>query len=106
ESWVGVEGDQVKSFFLYNPATGQRKQVWASDDGRMKERVQVEAPEKGTVRLLGEVVRKDGTKVLDRSTLKPLSADRVHQLLELSRDGGKTWEVSWDVVYVRQKGAG
>jgi hypothetical protein len=107
ENWTeAADGHEVKSFFVYNPRSGERKQIWVSDLGPMKERVQVEAPEKGSVRFLGEVLTKDGKKILDRSTLKPLSADRVHQRIELSRDGGKTWEVNWDADYVRQKGSG
>jgi len=107
ENWTeAADGHEVKSFFVYNPRTKERRQIWVSDQGFTKERLQVEAPEKGSVRFLGEIVTRDGKKILDRSTLKPVSADRVHQRIELSRDGGKTWEVDWDADYVRQKRTG
>jgi hypothetical protein len=31
--------------------------------------------------------------------------DRVHQLWKTSTDGGKTWAVAFDGIYVRRKGS-
>ena len=64
------------------------------------------APEKGSVRFQGEIARKDGTTIFDRTTLAPLPGDRVHQVIEQSRDGGKTWKVAYDAIYERPKGSG
>jgi hypothetical protein len=40
--------------------------------------------------------------MLDRTTLTPLGNGRVRQVIETSRDGGKTWRVGFDAVYVPQ----
>jgi len=106
ENWKDVEGHEGKSLFYYNPVTGKRKQVWVTDTGPLKEKLEVEAPEKGAVRFQGELPQKGGGTILDRTTLTPLPGDRVRQVIETSRDGGRTWEVGYDAVYVRQKAPG
>jgi hypothetical protein len=106
ENWDDVDGHQGKSLFYYNPVTGKRKQVWVTDAGPLKEKIEVEAPEKGSVRFQGEIAMRDGTTIFDRTTLTPLPGDRVHQVIEQSRDGGKTWEVAYDATYERPKSGG
>jgi tetratricopeptide (TPR) repeat protein len=103
ENWDDVDGHHGKSLFYYNPATGKRKQVWVTDAGPLKEKMEVEAPEKGAVRFQGEISLRDGRTVLDRTTLTPLPGDRVHQVIEQSADGGKTWNVGYDAIYERPK---
>ena len=39
---------------------------------------------------------------LSRWTWYPLDANRVRQMAEQSTDGGKTWSVTWDSVYVKK----
>jgi hypothetical protein len=41
----------------------------------------------------------DGGSHLDRTTLTPLPGGRVHQVIEISRDAGKTWEIAFDAEY-------
>jgi hypothetical protein len=36
---------------------------------------------------------------MDRTTLTPLAGGRVHQVIEISRDGGKNWETVFDAEY-------
>jgi hypothetical protein len=55
------------------------------------------------VRFQGEIPKPDGTSYLDRTTLSPLSGNRVRQVIEISRDGGKTWQVTFDAEYPRPK---
>jgi tetratricopeptide (TPR) repeat protein len=103
ENWDDVDGHQGKSLFYYNPVTGKRKQVWVTDAGPLKEKLEVEAPEKGSVRFQGEIPMRDGRTIFDRTTLTPLPGDRVHQVIEQSQDGGKTWSVGYDAIYERPK---
>ncbi len=103
ENWDDVDGHQGKSLFYYNPVTGKRKQVWVTDAGPLKEKLEVDAPGKGSVRFQGEIPMRDGGTILDRTTLTPLPGDRVHQVIEQSHDGGKTWEVGYDATYERPK---
>jgi hypothetical protein len=106
ENWSDVDGHEGKSLFYYNPVTGKRKQVWVTDAGPLKEKLEVEAPEKGAVRFQGEIPTQDGRSIFDRTTLTPLPGDRVRQVIEQSHDGGHTWEVGYDATYVRQKTPG
>jgi hypothetical protein len=63
----------------------------------------VEEFKDGGVRFQGEISKPDGTSYLDRTTLTPLTGDRVRQVIEISRDGGKTWQVTFDAEYRRPK---
>jgi hypothetical protein len=49
------------------------------------------------------ILHRDGTSHLDRTTLVPLSGGRVRQTIEISRDAGKTWEVTFDAEYRPRK---
>jgi hypothetical protein len=53
------------------------------------------------VRFQGEVRGTSGPTILDRTTLSPLSGGEVRQLIEISRDGGTTWESGFDARYRR-----
>jgi hypothetical protein len=44
----------------------------------------------------------DGWVVLDRSMLTGEGRGRIHQVIGISRDGGATWELSFDTFYVRK----
>jgi hypothetical protein len=108
EDWQGNGGGGGKSLFYYLPATGTWKQVWitgqATSPGGVKEKVLIEEEPDGWVRFQGEIVLKSGRTYLDRTTLTPLADGRVNQVIEVSRDGGETWKVTFDSIYVRQGG--
>lgn len=103
ENWHDASGSEGKSLFYYQKATGQWKQVWVTDQGPMKEKRLVEELKDGGVRFQGEIPHLNGGSHLDRTTLTPLGPDRVRQVIETSRDGGKTWEVGYDAEYRRRK---
>ena len=44
----------------------------------------------------------DGWVVLDRSTLTGEGRGRIHQVIDISRDGGATWELSFEIFYARK----
>jgi hypothetical protein len=107
ENWheLSPDGADGKSLFYYQKATSQWKQVWVTADGPMKEKKLIEEykDKDGGVRFQGEIPHLNGGSHLDRTTLTPVSADKVHQVIEISRDGGKTWEVTFDAEYRRHK---
>lgn len=104
ENWTEAEGSgEGKSLFYYQKATGLWKQVWVTDQGPMKEKRLVEEFKDGGVRFQGEIPQVGGGSHLDRTTLTPLANDRVRQVIEISRDGGKKWDVVFDAEYRRQK---
>lgn len=55
------------------------------------------------MRLEGVTTGGDGKQQLERLTFTKISADRVRQLWEQSTDGGKTWKVAFDGMYIRKK---
>ena len=104
ENWTeAADGSEGKSLFYVQRATGQWKQVWVEDSGGMKEKSLQNSYNGDGVQFLGEIPHKTGGSHLDRTTLRPLPGDRVRQTIEISRDGGKQWEVVYDAEYRRQK---
>jgi hypothetical protein len=102
ENWHDVTGGEGKSLFYYQKATKQWKQVWVTDVGPMKEKKMVEELKDGGVRFQGEIPHLNGGSHLDRTTLTPLPQDRVRQVIEISKDDGKTWEKVYDAEYRRK----
>jgi hypothetical protein len=73
------------------------------DAGPIKEKLLVEEMIGGGIRFQGEILHLDGKSHLDRTTLTPLPGGRVHQVIEVSRDAGKTWEAVYDAEYRRSR---
>jgi hypothetical protein len=101
-NWVGTEGEHVKELFYYDKPGHEWIQVWVGDGGATKQRQLVDRSEGGTVRFQGKVRHMDGRSHLDRSTVSPLPNDRVHQVIELSRDEGNSWQTIFDAEYRRK----
>lgn len=80
--------------------TERWKQVWVTDGGNVKEKELIATLDDGGVRFQGTIPLEGGLSVLDRTTLSPLAEGRVRQLIEESRDGGRTWQVGFDATYV------
>lgn len=100
--WHEADGTgEVFELFYYVRSTGRWRQVWISDDGSSKERETDAAAPPGVLRLIGTVARPDGVLVLDRSTVTPIEGRRIHQVIEASDDGGKTWRRRFDAEYRR-----
>lgn len=102
ENWAGAGGGGTgKSFNFYNSATGKWQQTWVSSTGGVLE-LHGEFKD-GKMLYAGESKLPDGTKVSERLTFFDLGPDRVRQFWEQSRDGGKTWTVAFDGMYLRKK---
>lgn len=104
EHWQSASGGEGKSLFYYLPATSEWKQVWvtprAASPGGVKEKTRVASYEGPGVRFQGVIRRPGGDSYLDRTTLTPLDDGRVRQVIETSSDGGDSWQVRFDAVYV------
>lgn len=106
EEWTDADGGSGSSLFFYDAFAGHWQQIWLTDDsiriGGLKYKTLVGTYANGGVRfqgLLPEPAGKD--PLLDRTTLAPNADGTVHQLIELSRDGGATWKPSFDAIYAR-----
>jgi hypothetical protein len=103
EAWRGEGGGEGRSLFFYNPVTDSWKQVWvterATSPGGLKEKTLVETLGDGSLRFQGTIPLPDGGSILDRTTLTPLSGGRVRQVIEISRDGGATWQATFNGLY-------
>ena len=103
ELWHDADGSEGQSLFYY--ATDQRrwKQVWVTPSaplvGGYKEKRLIAKRTGEMVRFQGEVVGPRAI-ILDRTTLTSLSGGRVYQAIEISRDGGATWFVNFNAIYV------
>lgn len=104
ENWREADGSGLgKSLFYYVKARKQWKQVWVTDAGPIKEKQLIAELKDGGVRFQGEIPQLDGRSHLDRTTLTPLPGGRVHQVIEISRDAGKTWETVFDAEYRQRR---
>jgi hypothetical protein len=107
ETWRDASGEG-RSLFYYVPEQRQWKQVWVTPNalspGGLKEKHLI-AQSAVSVRFQGEVVGPRGGLVLDRTTLSTMSGGRVRQVIEISRDGGSSWRVAFDAIYVPVKTA-
>jgi hypothetical protein len=105
ETWTDRRGNEGRSLFYYLPAERTWRQVWVTDralaQGGLKEKTLVERLEQGGLRFQGEVRRSAGPAYLDRTTLLPGPRGSVRQIIEVSSDGGATWQATFDARYVR-----
>lgn len=90
-----------KSFNYFDAAAGKWHQTWVDAFGGATEFTG--EFKDGAMRFEGESHQLNGTKSLQRMTFTPLEKDKVRQLGETSTDGGKTWTVSYDLLYERKK---
>jgi hypothetical protein len=102
ERWHGADGHDGQSLFYRELASGEWRQVWVTDAGPMKEKRLVKDFPSPGIRFAGEIRRKSGELVHDRTTLTPLPDGSVRQVIEQSTDGGKTWRTGFDAIYRRK----
>lgn len=104
ENWTGSGGGTGHSINYYDHARGKYVQQWVSSGAGI---IPAEGGfEDGAMRLTGERILRNGTRRLYRGTWTPLEDGRVRQFLELSSDGGETWNVWFDGYYSRKQQTG
>ena len=109
ETWHGADGHDGHSLLYVTPfLTAKRwNQVWVTDQARVfggtKEKSLVATYPDGGVRFQGELVGPRGRVVIDRATLTPMPDGTIRQVIELSLDGGSTWQQNYQATYTRIK---
>ncbi len=106
EHWKGSGGGEGKSLFFVDEA-GTWKQIWvtqwATNPGGVKEKSMVDADVENAIRFLGELQHPDVGTWFDSTTLTSLDNGDVRQVIEVSKDNGASWEITFDAVYRRVK---
>ncbi len=87
-----------KSFTFYDSALKQWRQTWVDNSGTVSEFNG--SFKDGSLHLEGVTHRNNGATVMRRMTLSTLPERRVRQFSQRSLDGGKTWLLAYDFVYV------
>jgi tetratricopeptide (TPR) repeat protein len=100
ENWSGG-GLDGKSFNVYNRNLKQWQQYWVDSSGRVT--VYTGSVTGGEMRYVAEAGPQNGTQVSRRMTFSQLGPGKVRQLGEFSNDGGKTWSVAYDLIYVKKQ---
>lgn len=106
ESWTPARGQSGFRLFYLRADTPRWRQVWVTGSalarGGVKEKELVTRFPDGGVRFQGTIHPASGAAYLDRTTLTPLPGGRVHQVIEVSTDVGRAWQVTFDAIYVRR----
>jgi len=102
ESWTGSKGGTGNSFNMYFAADKKWHQTWVDNGGgRLDLSGGIEG---GKMRLLGEgpAPRDPSRKVSHEITWEKVEGGNVRQVWRSSTDGGKTWGVGFDGIYVKK----
>ena len=102
ENWSGSRGVNGKSFNIFSSVDHKWHQTWVDDQGTLVEYKQGEYKD-GKLAYLAEQPAANGQNQLLRLTFFNLGLERVRQLGETSIDGGKTWQISFDLIYHRKQ---
>ncbi len=108
EKWTGADASLGMSLFVYDAFSGSWHQTWvtelATHVGGLKYKTLVALYSNGGVRFQGILPAPPGEPpILDRTTLTPLANGTVHQAIEISRDGGNTWAMTFDAIYAHAR---
>jgi hypothetical protein len=102
ERWRDSGGGEGMSLFAYDTRKDLWTQTWVTDDssapGGIKAKV-LRAHGSGMTTFQGEIEGKSGAVYYDRTILTALPKGRVHQQIQVSRDG-VAWRTGFDAIYV------
>lgn len=101
ERWRDTSGDEGLSLFAFDARKDLWTQTWVTDDsaapGGIKVKV-LRARGPATTTFQGEIEGKSGAVYYDRTILTALGNGRVHQQIQVSRDGSG-WRTGFDAIY-------
>src|SRR3954454_5565173 len=102
ERWLDSDGSEGTSLFAYDARKDLWTQTWVTDDswapGGIKVKI-LRAHGPGMTTFQGEIEGKSGAVYYDRTILTALPQGRVHQQIQVSRDG-VAWRTGFDAIYV------
>ena len=98
ENWHGADGSEGTSLNAYIVAPKKWHQSWIASNGNLL--LLDGAFTDGKMVLIGESAGPKG-RVTNRITWTPFADGRVRQTWDISTDGGKRWQTSFDGYYSR-----
>jgi hypothetical protein len=102
ERWNGGPHDEGFSLFAYDARKDLWTQTWVTENsglaGGLKSKV-LRAHTPTSTTFQGEIEGKSGAVYYDRTILTVLPGGRVHQEIQVSRDG-IAWRTGFDAIYV------
>ena len=106
EHWSDADGGKGFSLFAYDSFSGTWHQTWVTDRatsiGGIKYKTLVYTYPGGGTRFQGILPAPPShAPILDRTTLLPVGKTAVHQIIEISTDGGQHWRTTFDALYQR-----
>ncbi len=101
ENWTGAKGTTGTSISFYNKYRDKWHQSWIDInggviimDGKFKN---------GSMILLTEKKETQGGYVQNKTTWSPLGEGKLKHVWELTRDGGRTWQIVFEGYYSKRK---
>jgi hypothetical protein len=101
ESWDGGKGHKGENMFAYSSDDKRWHGMFADNQGRVH--VFEGKVAQGSAEFVGPSVGPNGEAVLNRIKVVRVTADKVEQSWEKSRDGGATWTMEFLGEYSRKK---
>jgi len=105
EHWESPSGSKGRSFNIFDRSYGMWRQTWVDNVGGQHDY-------KGSLRdgnmvFVGDTPAPNGERgrIPTRLTFFRIGKDTVRQFSEISTDSGRTWQVSYDLTYVRRAGS-
>lgn len=102
ERWNGGGGDEGMSLFGYDARKDLWTQNWITNNSAVPGGIKVKvlrAHSATSTTFQGEIEGKSGAVYYDRTILTAMPGGRVHQEIQVSRDG-VTWRTGFDAIYV------
>jgi hypothetical protein len=105
ENWTNVRGREGKSFNWVDRATFRTprwRQMWVDDSGNTLDYYDGHYSD-GAMRFTGHTFSPAGDSIPQKLVFHDVHPDTVRQVFEQSNDGGATWVVTFDGLYVRRR---
>lgn len=105
ENWTNVRGREGKSFNWVDRSTYREsrwRQLWVADQGNTLDYYDGRYSD-GAMRFRGHTFSPQGDSIPQKLTFFDVHPDTVRQVFEQSNDGGQSWVVTFDGLYVRRR---
>jgi hypothetical protein len=105
EHWESPSGSKGRSFNIFDRSYGMWRQTWVDNVGGQHD--YRGSLKDGNMVFVGDTPAPNGQlgRIPTRLTFFRVARDTVRQFSEVSSDSGRSWQVSYDLTYVRRPGS-